>query len=194
MDTLKGLSMKLGQMMSYVDGTMPPDAQRVLRRLQRQSEPLAFDAVREAIEASLGAPLAELFESFEEEPFAAASIGQVHRARIDGADVAVKVQYPQIAKALEIDLGNVDRIGTHRNPRHRPFEREELFGELRERFMEECNYELEAANQRVFQKIWADDPRVIVPRTIASHCSRTVLTSSLQPGVGFYTFCDRGQR
>src|SRR5688572_33024865 len=88
--------MKLGQMLSYVDHSMPPEARRVLARLQAASRPLDAAPIAEVVRAELGAAPGELFDRWSPTPFAAASIGQVHRAELDGAAYAVKVQYPGI--------------------------------------------------------------------------------------------------
>ena len=104
MGALKGLVMKLGQMASYLPGALPEEAQAVLARLQAESVAMSFDRVAEVLRDEFGAPPESLFDDFEPEPFAAASIGQVHRARFAGRDVAVKVQYPGIEAALASDL------------------------------------------------------------------------------------------
>ena len=109
--TLRGLAAKAGQMVSYEDGLVPEThrasyetALRTLRTAAPTSSPAAIRAV---VEEDLGAPIGELFARWEEEPFASASIGQVHRATLlDGRDVAVKVQHPGIARAVESDLEN----------------------------------------------------------------------------------------
>src|SRR5512138_647436 len=93
LDRLKGLGAKLGQMMSYLDQSLPPNVQAVLARLQSQQRGVAYERVREVISGDLGAPPEELFDAFDPEPFAAASLGQVHRARLADRDLAVKVQY-----------------------------------------------------------------------------------------------------
>src|SRR5262249_40342519 len=104
MGALKGLVMKAGQIASYMPGAMPPEAQRVLAKLQSESTALSFARIDEVITRELGASARATFDSFEDAPFAAASIGQVHRARVSGRDVAVKVQYPGIEELLTSDL------------------------------------------------------------------------------------------
>src|ERR1700761_7436776 len=109
---MKGLPLKLGQMASYIDGIAPPGYeerfQQVLKKLLDRAPPLSAEAAVQQVVAELGAPPEEVFARWEREPFAAASIGQVHRALThDGQDVAVKVQYPGIDKAIENDLKSV---------------------------------------------------------------------------------------
>ena len=91
---LKGLLMKFGQIASYMPGTLPPEAQEVLARLQAESTAMHPTVVARVVREDLGDEPDRLFERFDRDAFAAASIGQVHRARHEGADVAVKVQYP----------------------------------------------------------------------------------------------------
>jgi predicted unusual protein kinase regulating ubiquinone biosynthesis (AarF/ABC1/UbiB family) len=107
---MKGLPLKLGQMASYIDGLAPPGYeekfQRVLQRLQQKAPPLSREAAVKVVREDLGArPEDEIFTQWEPDPFAAASIGQVHRATTKGGErVAVKVQYPGIDRAIENDL------------------------------------------------------------------------------------------
>lgn len=95
---LKGLVMKVGQIASYMPGSMPPAAQRVLTELQVSAPPMALHQIDEMLAAELGAPGRALFESIEDRPFAASSIGQVHRAVQADIAVAVKEQYPRFAQ------------------------------------------------------------------------------------------------
>ena len=104
---LKGAAMKVGQMLSLQDAFLPPEVAAVLRALQKETPSLPLEMVEEQLAEELGDPL-QLFASFEPEAFAAASIGQVHRAVLrDGRRVAVKVQYPGIDRIVEADLGNL---------------------------------------------------------------------------------------
>ncbi len=186
---LKGLVMKLGQIASYMPGALPPQAQRVLSKLQANSTAMEYAQVDEVVREQFGASAQTLFESFEPEPFAAASIGQVHRARFEGRDVAVKIQYPDIEDALRSDLktasvlGRLGSVGT-------PLDGAALVDELRERVLEECDYVLEAQNQRSFAALFESMPGASVPAVIDARSKRRVLTSALDPGQGFYPFCD----
>src|SRR5262245_38243977 len=111
--TLRGLAAKVGQMASYVDGVVP-EAHRAayesaLRKLRDAAPTSSIAAIRTLVENELGAPIDRLFSEWSDEPFASASIGQVHRARLeDGRAVAVKVQHPGIDRAVESDLTNAD--------------------------------------------------------------------------------------
>ena len=190
MDDLKGLALKLGQTVSYLDGMLPPAGQRVLRRLQRQAKPMEPEVAVAIVERELGRSVEEAFDAFEPMPFAAASIGQVHRARIGDRDVAVKVQYPEIARTLEIDLGNLDRLGllaaVGSGVRSRG-----VVGELRARLLEECDYRREALHQRTFAHWLGDDPSARVPEVVRSHSTERVLTTELALGQDFYTFAEQ---
>jgi predicted unusual protein kinase regulating ubiquinone biosynthesis (AarF/ABC1/UbiB family) len=178
MSQLKGLVMKAGQIASYMPGSMPPAAQRVLAELQASSTPMAFHRIDEMLAAELGAPGRALFESIEDRPFAAASIGQVHRAVHGGVAVAVKVQYPGVEDAIRSDLrmvGVIARLSTIGSP----VDAGALAAELRDRLLEECDYRREADNQRLFAQLVASIDGARVPEVIAARSSRRVLTTAL---------------
>jgi predicted unusual protein kinase regulating ubiquinone biosynthesis (AarF/ABC1/UbiB family) len=191
LDELKGLSMKLGQMASVLDGIVPEHVQKALVKLQSASKPLEWDAIEPVLTEAYGKPPDAIFEAFERVPFAAASIGQVHAAKVDGRDVAVKVQYPGIAAAIDIDFGNITRfaflqsLGTAMAPGP-------LREEMRDRLREECDYYQEAANQLLFREIWAHDPRVVVPDVVVPLVRREVLVSERIFARGFHQFVAEG--
>lgn len=189
---MKGLVMKVGQMASYLPGSMPKPAQRVMAQLQASTPPLAFEKVREVVKADLGADPSKLFDDFEETPFAAASIGQVHRASWRGLPVAVKVQYPGVEDAIRSDLKTVglilqmSTVGT-------PLDGDAMATELRERLLEECDYRAEAAWQKklrgVVQGFGGDVPEVVDERS-----GRRVITTSFVLGASFLKFADTASR
>jgi len=187
MDGMKGLMMKIGQMASYLEGTLPPAAQVALQKLQQGGDPLEYEAIAEVVEEAFGKPIAEVFERFDEEALAAASIGQVHRATAHNREVAVKVQYPQIAKTMEIDLGNARRLGLLAAIGTK-VDSNLFVQELRERFREECDYLQEAANTTLFRRTFADDERVVIPEVIEDRCRGNVLTTGFVEGRPFYDF------
>jgi predicted unusual protein kinase regulating ubiquinone biosynthesis (AarF/ABC1/UbiB family) len=113
---MKGALMKLGQMASYLDDGLPEPLRLALSQLQSNAPPMSIDLVHQEIKRELGKSVNEMFVEFDDEPIAAASIGQVHRAilRTPHGDraVAVKVQYPGVAEAIDADLRTADLLGT----------------------------------------------------------------------------------
>ena len=189
MGALKGLVMKVGQIASYMPGAMPPEAQRVLAKLQSESTSLAYPKIDELLTRELGGPTHERFETFEESPFAAASIGQVHRARHEGRDVAVKVQYPGIEELLVSDLrtaGMLLRMSTLGTA----LDGGEVADEVRARLLEECDYQREAESQRLFKGLFAKYADAHVPEVIADRSTRRVLTTELVRARSFHAFAD----
>jgi serine/threonine protein kinase len=149
--------------------------------------------MRRVIEEDLEEPLDEVFESFEEEPIAAASIGQVYRARLreDGREVAVKVQYPGVASAVRADLQNLDMIMRVLKRMTPGLDVKAIAEEIRERIVEELDYELEAQNQRSLARIFAGHPFIVVPPVVSSLTRERVLVSEFVSGVGFEELKDR---
>jgi predicted unusual protein kinase regulating ubiquinone biosynthesis (AarF/ABC1/UbiB family) len=187
---LRGLAAKVGQMASYVDGFVPQAQaetfQAVLSQLQADAQRSPAPAVRALLERELGAPVERLFASFSDEPFASASIGQVHEAWLaDGRHVAVKVQHPGIDKAVEADLANgralADFAGAFMpsgvDPRR-------LYEELARRFVDELDYTREAAAQERFAHFHEGDPDIWIPRVIRERSNRRVLCSEFADGEG----------
>jgi predicted unusual protein kinase regulating ubiquinone biosynthesis (AarF/ABC1/UbiB family) len=175
-------------MLSYVDGVFP-EGQRshyeaALGALRAAAPRSPWDAVRAVIEADLGAPLGELFAEIDPEPFASASIGQVHRGRLhDDRQVAIKVQHPGIAAAIEADLGNagaIESLVSLLAPRG--VNPQAAFAEVAGRFREELDYGLEAGHQRAFAALHAGDPTIRIPAVIAERSARRTLTSELASG------------
>lgn len=189
MGTLKGLVMKVGQMASYLPGAMPPAAQKVLSELQASTVAMEPELIEREIERELGAKPDALFDRFDRRPFAAASIGQVHRARLGDRDVVVKVQYPGIEDVLTSDLKTVGTLATLSSMGTK-VKGGELAGELRQRLLEECDYRIEARNQRVFGETLSKIAGARVPDVVAERSGRRVLTSEFAPGLRFAPFVD----
>ena len=186
---LRGLAAKVGQMASYVDGFVPdahrPAFEKALSGLRAAAPRSPFDSVKQVIEAELGAPIAALFAEFEEAPLASASIGQVHRARLeDGRAVAVKVQHPGIDVAVEGDLASasvVESLVGVLGPSG--MGTKAVFEEIAARFREELDYRIEARNQQTFAGMHAGDPYIRIPAVIERRSSRRVLTTELVTGI-----------
>lgn len=190
MGNMKGALMKLGQIVSFMDETLPPEYQEHLRALQCQAPPMSFETVARVLQQELGHAPERLFAELDEKPLASASIGQVHRALLwDGTEVAVKVQYPGVDQAIAADLGNVGLLIAMIGAVTPTLDARPLAEELRERLLEELDYEREAQNQELFGRLYADHETVIIPAVVRSHCSRRVLTTTLvRGGLGFYDF------
>jgi predicted unusual protein kinase regulating ubiquinone biosynthesis (AarF/ABC1/UbiB family) len=197
--TLRGLAAKVGQTLSYVDGIVP-EAQReayerALAKLRDAAPQSSPEAITRLIEEELGAPVSVLFRSFDEAPFASASIGQVHRATLlDGRTVAVKVQHPGIASAVESDLQNASLMeGLVSTLGPKGMNAKAAYDEVAARFREELDYTLEAKRQRQFTELHAGDSTIRIPAVIAERSSRRVLTSELVQGLDFEAAAAAGE-
>jgi predicted unusual protein kinase regulating ubiquinone biosynthesis (AarF/ABC1/UbiB family) len=190
--TMKGAAMKMGQVMSFLDIGLVPEEfreefQHELAKLRDAAPTVSFKQMRRVIEGDLGGPIHEVFATFDEEPIAAASIGQVYRAslRQDGREVAVKVQYPGVAAAVRADLQNLDMIMRLLKRMTPQLDVKAMATEVRERIVEELDYELEAQNQRALGRIFDGHPFIVVPEVISDLSRERVLVSQLIDGVGF---------
>jgi predicted unusual protein kinase regulating ubiquinone biosynthesis (AarF/ABC1/UbiB family) len=188
---LRGGAMKIAQLASFIDTDFIPDEyrgiyQEELGKLRSDAPPMAFSDVRGVLEEAWDEPLEELFESFEEEAAAAASIGQVHRAVLPGGRrVAVKVQYPGMAKALAADMSNAKLIMRMAKALAPGLDAKAVAAELRERVLEELDYEIEAANQRTFARAYRGHPFIVVPDVVTRLSTERVLVTEWVDGAGF---------
>ena len=208
--TMKGAAMKIGQVLSFLDVGMVGEEyreefQRKLAVLRDAAPTVTFRDMRKVIEAELGERLSQVFEDFDEQPIAAASIGQVYRARLredvgggrggdDARDVAVKVQYPGVAAAVRADMQNLGlilrllkRIAPGLDPKA-------IGEEIRSRVQEELDYELEASNQRSLARIFRGHPFIAIPDVITSLSHERVMVSEYVQGVGFEELRGRSQQ
>jgi len=189
--TMKGAAMKLGQVMSFLDVGLVPEEhrdefQRKLGELRDAAPNVRFDDMRKVIEEEFDEPLDEVFGSFEEEPIAAASIGQVYRAQLhDGRDVAVKVQYPGVAAAVRADMQNLGLILRLMQRVAPGLDVKALAEEVRLRIYEELDYELEAQNQRSLARIFRRHPFIVVPDVITRLSHERVVVTEFVEGRGF---------
>jgi predicted unusual protein kinase regulating ubiquinone biosynthesis (AarF/ABC1/UbiB family) len=189
--TMKGAAMKLGQVMSFLDVGLVGEEyreefQRELAKLRDAAPTVSFKQMRRVIEDDLEEPLSAVFESFDEEPIAAASIGQVYRAMLgDGREVAVKVQYPGVAAAVRADLQNLDMIMRLLKRMTPGLDAKAIAAEIKARIAEELDYELEAQNQRALARIFKGHPFIVVPGVVTSLSRERVLVSEYVHGVGF---------
>jgi predicted unusual protein kinase regulating ubiquinone biosynthesis (AarF/ABC1/UbiB family) len=185
---LRGAFMKLVQMLSMRTDILPTEVVSVLSVVQSSVPPMDYNLIREQIKSELGKAPEHLFKHFEREAFAAASLGQVHRARLKGGeDVVVKVQYPGVDKTVVQDLKNVKAL-LHvftlitRDVLRQKFDASELYQEMEERLYEELDYLHEAKNISLFQRLFADDEEILIPRVYPDFSSRRVLTMEFIDG------------
>jgi predicted unusual protein kinase regulating ubiquinone biosynthesis (AarF/ABC1/UbiB family) len=202
--TMKGAAMKLGQVMSFLDVGLVPEEhreefQRELAKLRDAAPTVEFKQMRRVIEEDLEEKIGKVFAEFDEEPIAAASIGQVYRARLKedalegalrgggqgGMEVAVKVQYPGVAAAVRADMQNLDMIMRLMKRMTPSLDVKAVTAEISERIGEELDYELEAQNQRSLARIFKGHPFIAVPEVVSELSRERVLVSEFVEGVGF---------
>jgi len=193
---MKGAAMKLGQLLSFVDLDIAPEVRSVyhdaLAQLRDDAPAFDEDAIIGVLEEEYGAPPEAVFASFDLTPIAAASIGQVHAAKLDdGRDVVVKVQYPGVAEAVRADLRNAESFAPLARFLSPNQEIEPLLDELRERIDDELDYEHEAQYQRAFAERYADHPFIHVPDIVGDLCRRRVLVAERVEGMRFDAFADQ---
>lgn len=191
----KGALMKAGQMLSFtslgpaVGEEFQATYRAALTRLRNDAPPMAPELAREVLERELDRSTESAFAAFDWEPLAAASIGQVHAARLhDGRDVAVKIQYPGVAAAIRADLKNTELLATFLklitglSARKMSFDFRGAAQEIGDRITEELDYRLEAANQREFVEIYREHPYIHIPEVVGELCTGRILTQERVQG------------
>jgi predicted unusual protein kinase regulating ubiquinone biosynthesis (AarF/ABC1/UbiB family) len=202
----KGALMKAGQMLSFVSlgpavgEEFQTTYQTALTRLRNDAPPMAPELAREMLERELGKPTKSIFVEFDWAPLAAASIGQVHAARLhDGRAVAVKIQYPGVAAAIRADLKNTELLTTFLglmrglSPKKLNLDLDGAAREMGERITEELDYRLEAANQAEFAELYRGHPFIHVPEVIGELSTDRVLTQELVQGKSWNDALAAGQ-
>jgi predicted unusual protein kinase regulating ubiquinone biosynthesis (AarF/ABC1/UbiB family) len=191
--------MKVGQVLSTIDFTALPEQdreafKRTLSKLRDDVPPLPLKRLEKLLREELGDKPSAVFAEFEPEAFAAASIGQVHRAVThEGQPVAVKIQYPGVAEAVETDLRNLTLLLPLVKRLAPGLDVKAIYGELRERIAEELDYELEAQNQRALARAHRGHPFAYVPEVHTGLSSRRVLVTDLIEGARFAEVKERDE-
>ena len=181
---MKGAAMKVGQMLSLHEGMLPPEVAAVLQVLQKEAPKVPSEVMRYEIEGALGGKIDELFAEFEDEAFAAASIGQVHRAKLpDGTPVAVKIQYPLIDEIVKADLKNLKRLLQGLFGLVFDLDFEPIWAELRDRLLEEIDYVHEAENMHALAELHAEVDDIVIPSVIDELSTKNVLTMRFVDGI-----------
>lgn len=187
---MKGAAMKVGQIASFYEFSAPTEYlgmyKDALTMLQNSAPPMDPEASKQVIKEEFGAPVEEVFATFQDKAVAAASIGQVHKATLhSGEEVAVKVQYPGVDDAVRADLKNVSamtKISVAIAPNIDP---KEVANEVRDRVMEELDYHREAANQEQFAQLFEGHPFVVIPKVYPEFCRTRVITQEFIKGRSF---------
>lgn len=181
---MKGAVMKVGQIASQYKDVFPPEVAVALEKLQKDAPAMPYALIKKQVERELKAPIETLFAEFEETPFAAASIGQVHKAVLTSGDkVVVKVQYPGVDENCDSDLKQVRMALKIAGVLNMSRElQEQLFDEIRKSLHDELDYIKEANNLRIFGAFHDDDDGLIIPKVIGSHSTKRVLTLTEEMG------------
>jgi predicted unusual protein kinase regulating ubiquinone biosynthesis (AarF/ABC1/UbiB family) len=188
---MKGAAMKLGQALSMEVDALPPELRQIAARLQSEAPPIDAREIAAIIEAELGAPPERLFAEFDAKPLAAASLGQVHAARLeDGREVVLKVQYPGIAEALESDFANLSVLMRAGRLTSKLLDGSDYVEELRREISLETDYLLEAQRARAFRELLASEPDLLAPEPIAERSSSRVLCLTRVRGLTLQQFID----
>ena len=190
LDQMKGLAMKVGQIVSYMEVPVPAAVQDKLARLQMGVRGMPEDETRAALEVALGAAWAARFDTFELAPFAAASIGQVHRATYEGKPIAFKLRYPEVADSIGGDLATMRRVASLASLAS-AVDGQAIVDELADRFAEECDYGREARFQSLFARAYADSPDILVPEVIEALTTESTLATTWSEGMPFTDACQQ---
>lgn len=174
---LKGPIMKVAQLMATIPDVLPPEYAAELAKLQSDAPPMGWPFVKRRMVAELGLGWQERFADFEHKPAAAASLGQVHRARShDGAELACKLQYPDMQSAVEADLKQLEWLFAIHRRMDPAIDTSEIFKEIGARVREELDYEREARHAALYRQMLAEVPEVRVPRAWPQLSTRRLLT------------------
>ena len=182
---MKGAIMKAGQMFSFIAEGLPPEAQAALATLQADVPPMAPSLAERVVRDELGHDPEHLFLDWNPVPVAAASIGQVHKAVLrDGREVAVKVQYPGVDKAIKGDLDNAELLyGMFASFAMKNMDVRAMVDELRARMGDELDYRLEAAHQEEMAELYRGHPWIRIPAVVHEHSAQRVLTTEWVDGM-----------
>ena len=189
---LKGPIMKVAQLLATIPDAVPPEYAAELAQLQADAPPMGWAFVKRRMTAELGAGWQKRFASFERDPAAAASLGQVHRATgPDGRPLACKLQYPEMASAVEADLRQLGIIFAVHRRMDPAIDTTDIIAEISERVREELDYEREARHIALYQGIFADEPLIRVPDVAADLSTRRLLTMGWLEGGRLLAYRDR---
>src|ERR1700732_5023354 len=183
---IKGPLMKLAQLLATIPDALPKEYASELAGLQANAPPMGWPFVRRRLQAELGPDWPRRFKSFEREAARAASLGQVHRAVAhDGTMLACKLQYPDMASAVEADLNQLKLVMSLYERYDRAITTDEIHTEIAERLREELDYKREAAHLRLYRLMLAKEPEGAVPEPIEGLSTNRLLTMTWLAGAPF---------
>jgi len=187
MSKMKGAAMKLGQQMAMAADALdlPAEVAGTLSKLNKDAEPIPFAHIRQDIESELGKPIDQLYSRFDPVPIGTASLGQAHAAALpDGTEVVVKVLHRGVEDSVDTDLLALKAVLLSTRAIRRPkAEVDRIFGEIRDRLLEELDYLQEAANIHAYQKLFEGEDWIRVPTLHQPWCTERILTMGRLPGV-----------
>lgn len=188
---LKGPLMKVGQILATIPEALPPEYARAFQELQADAPPMGWPFVRRRMRAELGADWQDYFKDFSKKAAAAASLGQVHKAR-DKKDreLACKLQYPKMKDAIEADLRQLNWIFSLYKRYDSSIDTRYIHEELKDRLYEELDYELEARHTKLYHYMLREEDKVCVPKVIDDLSTDRLLTSTWLEGQGILNFVD----
>ena len=191
---LKGPLMKVAQLLSTIPDALPPEYTTELAKLQASAPPMGWAFVKRRMRAELGADWQNRFAEFGREPAAAASLGQVHRATAqDGRVLACKLQYPDMASAVEADLSQLQMLFSLHRRMSPAIDTREIAKEISARVREELDYVREAAHIAMYQEILTDYEQIRVPSVMADLSTRRLLTMGWLTGKPLLEFKEHSQ-
>jgi len=190
----KGPLMKVAQMMATIPDFLPPEFAEELAKLQTNAPAMGWPFVQRRMRGELGADWETKFARFDREAAAAASLGQVHRAQTaDGREVACKLQYPEMASAVESDIGQMQGLIGLVRRLNRLVDPSEIGAEIAERLREELDYEREARHMTLYRDFFADRDDIVAPSPHAALTTKRLLTMDWLDGVPLKSFLDAPQ-
>ncbi len=189
---LKGPLMKVGQILATIPEALPKEYAAEFQQLQCNAPPMGWPFVRRRMKAELGAGWEQKFASFERDAAAAASLGQVHKAiSLDGQDLACKLQYPDMASAIEADLNQLKIIFSLYEKYDKAIKTSQIHGELAERLREELDYILEAKYTKLYHHMLRNEKHVHTPQVVDSLSTSRLLTSTWLEGNPIMGYIDK---
>ena len=182
---MRGAAMKVGQLVSMDTGDMlPPELAQIMARLRDDAHFMPPAQLKQVLNAQWPANWINQFKTFDVRPIAAASIGQVHKVTLkDGRDLAIKVQYPGVAKSIDSDVANVAALIRMSGLLPKGLDLAPYLAEARAQLHEETDYIREAAQTKRFADILADQPQFVVPKLVDDWSTSQILAMSFEPGI-----------